>query len=174
MSNKIFIAIILVLTVSLTGFVVLKQDSSQPVSQLGQQQADKGRNHIQQGQSYKYDSDFPASGPHSEQPATWGAYKQEIPNENVIHNMEHGGIVITYSPDLDEQTVTKIERLFAKPYSNQKFIPSKAIVMPGSKNDKPIVMRSWNRLMKLDSFDEQTMIDYYLTNIGKSPEPGAS
>src|SRR3989344_1061774 len=174
MSNKIFIIIILVLTVGLTGFVVLNQDNSRPASRLGQQQSDKGRNHIQQEQSYNYDSDFPTSGPHSEQPAPWGAYEQVIPDENVIHSMEHGGVVITYNPNLDEQIVTKIEQLFAKPYSNPKFTPSKAIVMPGSKDDKLIVMRSWNRLIKLDTFNEQTMIDYYLTNVNKSPEPGAS
>lgn len=172
MSNKLFVAIIALLAAGVIGLVVFGQDdSTSPPARLGQEQPDRGRQHLNLGESYNYGTDLPTSGPHSPQPADWGAYKQEIPNENLVHNMEHGGVVITYKPDLDQATVTKIERLFTRPFSNPKFTPNKAIVMPYTKNDKPIIMRSWNRIMKLDAFDEQKMVDYYLANVNKSPEP---
>jgi len=174
MGNKVFYAIIAILVIGFTGFVVVKNNNTRPATRLGQQQPDKGRQHLEAGATYPYGTNFPTSGPHSAQPAPWGEYKQELPNETVVHNMEHGGIVVTYSSSLPKDSVTKLERLFTKPFSNPKFIPSKAIVMPGSKNDKPIIIRSWNRIMKLDSFNEKTLIDYYLTNVNKSPEPAAS
>lgn len=175
MSNKLFIGIIALLAAGVIGSIVISQsNSAPPQNRLGQEQPDFGREHLQPGQSAKYDSDFPTSGTHSPQPADWGAYKQEIPNENLIHSMEHGGIVITYRPDLDAATVSKIERLFTRPFSNPDFAPTKVVIVPYSKNDKPIVMRSWRRILNLDSFNEKTMMDYYLGNVNKSPEPAAS
>lgn len=173
MSNKVFIGIILILSIVFLGFIVVKKDDSGPKKRLGLEQEDKGRAHIAPGAA-QYETDFPTSGAHDVQPAPWNVYKQEVPNENVVHNMEHGGIIITYRSDLPQETITKIERLFSSPFSNPKFQPSKAIVMPGSKNDSLIIIRSWNRLLKLDTFNEQTMINYYLKNVNKSPEPAAS
>ncbi|MBA3757527.1 DUF3105 domain-containing protein [Candidatus Saccharibacteria bacterium] len=174
MSNKIFYAIMFVLILSFTGFAVLNKDSSSSKVPEGQKQPDKGRQHLAQGQTFNYSTVFPTSGTHAEQPAPWAAYKQEIPNEIVVHNMEHGGLVISYRPDMPKATIEKLEKIFSKPYSNPKFTPSKAIVMPGSKNDRLIIIRSWNRILKLDSYNEKTLTDYYLKNVNKSPEPGAA
>lgn len=172
MSNKIFLGIIAVLSAGVIGYVALNKETRPPTPRLGQNQPDKGTTHVPTGEA-KYETDLPTSGPHNQQPAPWGSYKQEIPNENLVHSMEHGGVIVTYKPGLDQATVEKIDRLFVKPFSNRKFTPSKAIVMPYAKNDAPIVMRSWNRIFRLQQFDERAMVDYYLKNVNKSPEPAA-
>lgn len=172
MNNKLFLGLIALLAVGLIGLVATDKNDSYPKQRLGQQQPDKGEQHVPPGTA-KYDP-FPTSGPHNEQPAPWQAYRQEVPDENLIHNMEHGGIVVTYRPDQTKETIAKLEGLFSKPFSNPDFQPSKAIIAPSSKNDKPIIVRSWNRIIKLDAYDEQSLIDYYLTNVNKSPEPAAS
>ena len=173
MNNKVFYGIITLLIIGLIGFVAFsKDDSTRPKARLGQEQPDKGQDHVAPGTA-KYTTPFPTSGPHT-QPVPWQAYQQEVPDENLIHNMEHGGVIVTYSPSLPTDVATKLEKLFSKPYVKSNFKPSKAIVAPNSKNDKPIIIRSWNRLMKLDSYDEQTLINYYLTNVNKSPEAAAS
>lgn len=173
MSNKFFIAIILVGVVGMTGFVALKKQATQEVPRPGVEHSDNGRKHVAAGTVKYGEGEPPTSGDHGS-PVQWQVYNQEIPDENVIHNMEHGGIYISYQPGLPQEQVEKIKALFFDPFSKQDFKPNKALMAPRAANDSPIIMSSWRRSIKLDGFDEQKMVDYYLQNVGKSPEPSAS
>lgn len=170
--SKGFIAIVIALVVGSTGFIIMKKSDEPVTARPGTEQPDNGRNHVDDG-TVKYGGpEAPTSGDHSS-PAPWQYFEQEIPDMNVIHNMEHGGIYISYRPDLPPEQIAKIKAMFFKPYSNTSFTPTKAIAAPRAANDAPIIMSSWRRSMKLDSFDEKKMKEYYLRNVGKSPEPAA-
>lgn len=173
MSSKVFVGVIGLLVIGVSGFAIFQNKSEPPKPRLGIEQPDEGREHIAAGQKATYKNKIPTSGPHAEG-VPWQAYDQQVPDENIIHNMEHGGVVVSYRPDLDAATVQKLKGLFTKPYAVNKFSPTKAVVMPREGQEKPIVIASWNRILELDSYDQQTLIDYYLGNIGKSPEPTAS
>jgi len=75
----------------------------------GQQFANQGQEHINPGQTHiAYNSNPPTSGPHYPNPANCGIYDQSLPDEELVHNLEHGGIVIEYNcpdacPDLVQQ-----------------------------------------------------------------------
>jgi hypothetical protein len=169
MSSKIFYGFLAALVIGFFAFTIANKEPEKP--RPGVAHDDKGRTHVQ---SKEYGGDEPpTSGDHAE-PLAWQVYDQEVPDANVIHNMEHGGVYISYRPDLPKDQVEKIKSLFSKPYSNPGFSPIKAVVAPRAKNKAPIVMSSWTRSETFNSFNEQAMIDYYLRNIGKSPEPGAS
>ncbi len=173
MSNKLFLIIIAIIVVSVTGVVVFNKAKTPAKPRLGVAQQDEGRDHIKPGQKVTYKNAIPTSGPHGEE-APWGYSAQQLPNENIIHNMEHGGIVVSYRTDLDKATIQKIKALYTEPYTVDTFHPTKVVVMPRAEQQKPIVLASWNRLLELDTYDQQTLIDYYLTNVGHSPEPTAS
>ena len=168
MSNKILYGILAVLV---TGFFVVAIAVKEPEKPLpGVAHPDNGRKHVE---SKEYGGEEPpTSGDHAS-PLAWRVYDQEVPDANVIHNMEHGGVYISYRPDLPKSEIEKIKALFSKPYSNPEFSPVKAIVAPRAKNKAPIVMSSWTRSQTFETFDEAKMIEYYLANIGNSPEPGA-
>ena len=169
MSNKVFAVIIAVLILGSGVFVGLKRHPPQP--RLGVAQANEGRDHFQDnGYNPPYKAKIPTSGPHTSE-GRWGVSPQQIPDRNVIHNMEHGGVVISYRPDLDSSTVTKLQSLLGPPYTESNFTPSKVILMPRREQQKLIVLASWDRVLGLDYFDKQKIIDYYHTNEGKSPEP---
>lgn len=169
MGNKLFYGFLAVVTIGLLAFVTLSKEPEKP--RPGSEHQDNGRQHVQ---SKDYGGEEPpTSGDHAE-PLAWQVYDQEIPDANVIHNMEHGGVYISYRPDLPKEQIDKIKSLFSKPYSNSSFSPIKAVVAPRANNKAPIVMSSWTRSQSFESFDEARMIEYYLANIGKSPEPGAS
>lgn len=127
---------------------------------LGQEHIEVGATHI------AYNSNPPTSGPHYVQPAEWGVYDKELPDEQVIHNLEHGGIWISYK-DIDGDTKSKLEALGKK-------YPRSVVVTPRSSNDKPITLASWGRLEKLEVFDESIIKTYIKRNMNKSPEPLAS
>lgn len=169
MGNKIFYGFLVVATIGFIAFISINKEPPKP--RPGSEHQDNGRQHVQ---SKEYGGEEPpTSGDHAE-PLAWQVYEKEIPDANTIHNMEHGGVYISYRPDLPKDQIEQIQALFSKPYSNTDFSPIKAIVAPRASNKAPIVMSSWTRSQSFESFDEAKMIEYYKANIGKSPEPGAS
>jgi len=135
-------------------------------AELGQAFPNQGQEHIAIGARHPpYNSNPPTSGPHYLQPAAWGIYQDELPDEELIHNLEHGGIWISYN-DIDQTTKQRIEAL-------ANLHPDKLIVTPRASDDAKIVLASWRRLLKLDTFDEETVISFIKTNKNRSPEPAA-
>lgn len=105
-----------------------------------------------------YTTDPPTSGPHVQEVPAWGIHSTEIRKETQVHALEDAGIVINYQPDLDKATVDRLVAL-TKSYSD-KVVEEKGNVdnhvlmspYPGLSNK--IVLTAWQRILRLDSFDE--------------------
>ncbi len=124
-----------------------------------------GQDHIPIGTSHPlYNSNPPTSGWHYEESASWGVHEKELPDEQLIHNLEHGGIWISYT-GIDDATKSALEKIARS--------ESKVIIEPRAKNDTPIILASWGRLLKLENFDEQAIADFIKTNRNQAPEPFA-
>jgi len=57
--------------------------------------------HIDEGIQATYNSVPPTSGDHWRTPADCGFYEDPVPDEIIVHNMEHSNIVISYNLLLD-------------------------------------------------------------------------
>ncbi len=124
----------------------------------------QSREHIDEGASHPaYNSNPPTGGWHYNQPAAAGVYDTELPDERVVHNLEHGHVWISYRPDLDKESINKIADI-AISYS------SKIIVTPRTKNDSLIAVVAWEHLMKLDSFQEDKILAFIKQFRNKGPE----
>ncbi len=164
------------LAVGFIGLVVVSQVTKSKEPLLGVQHPSQGQEHIARGQAHAaYNSDPPSSGPHysdSGAPADWGVYVTEVPEEVFIHNEEHGGIVITYQPNLlPSDQLKKLQALVVPPYSNKSFMPKKALVTPRAKDTHAIELASWTYTLNLDKFDEATLVKFYMQHAGNAPEP---
>ena len=134
----------------------------------GIEQADHGREHVS---SKEYGGDQPpTSGTHAN-PVSWGVYDTEVRDDQLIHNMEHGGIYISYQPSLPKEQVEKLKELLSAPFSDPQFQPRKIVLAPRVENKSPIELSSWRRSEALASYDQQKIKDYITRNLGKSPEP---
>src|SRR3989338_762425 len=123
----------------------------------------QGRAHIAVGAPHEaYNSNPPTSGSHYEQPEVWGVYETELPDEQLIHNLEHGGIWISYR-DIDATTKASLEKIARS--------QSKVVMEPRAKNDAPIVLASWGRLQEFQAYDEQAILAFIEANRNQSPEP---
>jgi len=161
-----------VILAALFGYIIFKAPkTSQP--DIGQTFPDQGRQHIAEGATHPaYNSHPPTSGWHYAIWADWGVYKEELPQERLIHNLEHGGIVIQYKnpssgqnlsdsaskPTLDKTIIAKLEDLKKSEYQ------CKIVVAPYSKLDKNIAITAWRHLYKTDTYEEATIkafIDRY-------------
>ena len=61
---------------------------------------------------FKYNSNPPSSGIHTDQTVIWNIYDQPVPAISSVHNLEHGGIVIRYGPDVPASEVEKIREFY--------------------------------------------------------------
>ena len=124
-----------------------------------------GQEHISVGAPHPaYNSNPPTSGWHYTEEAAWGVHQDELPDEQLIHNLEHGGIWISYL-GVDDPTKSALEKIAKS--------QSKVVIEPRAKNDSPIILASWGRLLKMERFDEQSVLDFIKANRNKSPEPFA-
>lgn len=124
----------------------------------------QNRQHITMGATHPdYNSNPPTGGWHYDSTAQTGIYDKEFVDEQVVHNLEHGHIWISYRPDLNTDTIEKLAKI-AKSYG------SKIIMTPRAKNDTLIVLVAWEYLLKLDSFDENQISGFIKAYRGKGPE----
>ena len=143
---------------------VLAVKSASQGSQLGQEFANQGQEHIAAGAKHVAYNSFPAtSGPHYIQPKPWGTYRYEIDQETLVHNLEHGGVVIQYNPDLLKVSPSKLEAVQAQ-------FPNKTVVAPNAKLKVALALTSWRRLYALDAFDEPKIVDFIKRYKNHGPE----
>lgn len=109
-----------------------------------------------------YNSNPPTSGPHAGE-VPWGFSETSIPDVNAIHNLEHGGIWITYK-DISDEQIDELRQL-AKRNSQS------VVVSPREDNDTAIAVASWGRLMTLDTADVVKIQSFINQNKNRSPEP---
>jgi hypothetical protein len=84
-----------------------------------------------------YNSFPPSSGPHYASPAPWGVYPDSIKQTILVHNLEHGGIVIQYGPGVSKGDVDKLQSFYQDdPYG--------LILAPYAKLKSKIAATAWN------------------------------
>jgi Protein of unknown function (DUF3105) len=84
----------------------------------------------------KWNSSPPTSGPHYGVPAVWGSYDEQVPLVQSVHNLEHGGVVIHYGPDVPSAEVDKIREWYSMD-------PNGLIISPLSSNKNKITLSAW-------------------------------
>lgn len=125
---------------------------------------DIGREHLTGGQEVtSYNSNPPTSGPHYAQPAAWGIYEEELQDEQLVHNLEHGGVWISYKDKDNPELIDQLKDI-ADDYS------VKVIMTYRPKNDSRIAVAAWGRLLELESFDKKQIEDFIKAFINKGPE----
>ena len=94
-SMKVVIGIITFLAVGLVVILALRNDNR---TLNGERFPDQSRDHVPNGSELiNYNSNPPTSGPHYGETVPWGSHTTEKDDRNLIHNLEHGGIWISYN-----------------------------------------------------------------------------
>lgn len=129
--------------------------------------------HIPACQPGNYSSVPATSGCHRDTPAAWGVYSSPQDEVQLIHNLEHGGIVIWYQADrLDAADIAALEDFTRRQLASDRW---KVILSPwnGEDFDHPIAVSAWSWLLYLDEVDTDQIRrffdDHYLK---EAPEPG--
>ena len=118
------------------------------------------------------------SGPHWDPSgvANWGVYSTPQNESQMIHNLEHGGIVIWYDPDaLDDAQVAELTSYVEGQVSSGISGRYKFILTPwGGSADlgAAVAVTAWRHLLKLDTFDMDAIRSFADSNyLRYAPEP---
>jgi hypothetical protein len=138
---------------------------------------DEGQTHVAPGAGHAAYGVKPAtSGPHWHTapttlapygaPARWGVYEERIPDEVLIHNLEHGGIGLHYDcPDGCPEIVQGLEDVVP---SN----PSLYIMSPYAGLPAPykIAITAWRHHMYLETVDREKILEFIREYQNRAPE----
>ncbi len=125
---------------------------------------DEGQDHVEV--EPQYGTNPPTSGPHLQTPASAGFYDEPVRPGALVHNMEHGQIVLWYSPDASPETIDDVEALVEKEPSSTVAIP-----YPNVESAEGIVVTAWTVSMSCEKISEAAINDFRKEFQGKSPEP---
>ena len=122
-----------------------------------------------------YNSDPPTSGPHYAEEARGGFYDNnnyQFPAGYLVHNLEHGYVIFWYNCDLlDDSACSELKSQIRAVMDEVG--GAKVIAYPWTSLDVPLVMTSWGRMEKFESFDADKTKAFYRANLNKAPEPNA-
>jgi hypothetical protein len=124
----------------------------------------EGREHVRDGTKVTYKTSPPTSGNHYAVPVVWNAYDAPVEPERVVHNLEHGGIVIQYGRDVPRATVDELREEYQSDPNGLVLAP-----LPGLGNQ--IAFTAWTHLAKCPAFDKDAFETFRDAFRAKGPEP---
>ena len=108
-----------------------------------------------------------AGGDHAGVWMNCGVYTEQVPNENAVHDLEHGAIWFTYDPaQVTDDQIAAVTDLAPSTYS---------VVSPYEGMDSPMAVSAWGAQLAFDDPEADAVSDF-VTKYWKSadaPEPGA-
>lgn len=123
--------------------------------------------HIPEGEKATFNSNPPTSGAHYAIPAPWGIHNQAPLDEALVHNLEHGGIIISYDPAQIQGQVLEDLRTQTRELSR---INPRIVLTPRENLDTPIALTAWGYLQKLDRYDPAAVKAFYDAHIARGKE----
>ena len=157
-----------------------------------------GNMHILRDESHGPYNSVPAtSGWHysdESAPVPWGIYPEAIPDEALVHNLEHGGVRIHYDcPDGCDLLIQQLASLARHTEGDwlDDYISTldpnadtgelvraenirrhyKVVMSPYPNMDTTIALAAWNFIDKFEAYDEGRIIDFILDHVSSLPAP---
>ena len=176
---------VVVVGLLILGLVMLLGGAPNP--SVGTQHPDDGTTHVEVGVTCRspqapcgaspYSSVPGTSGPHWDPSgiANWGVYSTPQNESQVIHNLEHGGIVLWYDPEaLDAEGIEALSTYVNSQVASGISGRYKFILTPWAGVDPlpaPVVATAWRYSLELETADTEAIAEFARAHYGRSPEP---
>ncbi len=161
----VVLPLVVVLGLAAGAAFVVRSPSAPTSASGGVQSFTAQRDHVPGAVAYAQTP--PAGGKHS---ATWlncGIYTQPVPNENAVHDLEHGAVWITYRPGLPAADIARLTALA----TGQSYLT----LSPYPGLPAPVVVSAWGKQLRLTSARDAKLAGFISTyrQSPNAPEPGA-
>ncbi len=191
-SNMITLAIALVIIAAVAFFVINERstDNKSVAAPEGVAAADagcdpaeeheeEGNEHVDPNAEVEYETSPPTSGDHwpPELVSDAGFYPSEVPEESLVHNLEHGQIVIWYDSAASSDLREDLEA-FTESQNDLDALPAGATTAPiitvpydDIPEGKTYVMTAWTQSQACSSYSLDAINEFREKFQGRSPEP---
>lgn len=129
----------------------------------------EGTAHVDEGAPITYVSYPPSSGTHYRSVSTYGFFDTQVPDGKLVHNLEHGAIVLYYRPDLPADALATLRGL-ATGLPPAKYGSVKIVVTPNPQLQAALQVTAWGRALPLSSVDLDEVRRFYTAWVDKGPE----
>lgn len=149
--NTVPLIVVAIIGILIIG-IWMTSTRTQPEIEGVERIADMGNKHIASldTEHDTYNSNPPTSGPHLGSIAPWGVSTEIIPDELQVHNLEDGGVIVQYNPDILAQ-----EEWSALEGAVTSLGRTHIIVAPRYNMPQAIAVTAWNKLLILDTVDAE-------------------
>lgn len=127
------------------------------------------RNHVSAGRDIEYERTPPTGGPHYASTGRPGFYDQPGDYGQLVHNLEHGHVVVYYDPAAISSPVEESLRRFAENYDDSW---SAVVVVQNAEQDpqSDYVLTAWGARLRMDNYDARVVKAFIDEYIGRGPE----
>ena len=128
------------------------------------------KNHVEDGTLVDFNSVPATSGDHYFSPQPCGFYEGEVPDERVVHNLEHGNIVISYNLE-DSNEIDQLREVYndlegwKDHYTVVRSYPK---IDPGQ-----VALSAWGVLDIMNGIDQDRIERFYDHYVGRLGPEGA-
>lgn len=113
-----------------------------------------------------YNSVPPTSGPHHFTPASWGTYDEPLVDESVVHNMEHGGVIVSHN--LTDNAQIDLLTEFVR---DQPGYPGCLILRPYEEiAEGTVALTAWGWIQQFETLDNDGMQQFIDSHKNRGPE----
>ena len=124
----------------------------------------QSRDHIEVGAVHPaYNSNPPTGGWHYPADSPLGVFPDGLPDETLVHNLEHGHVWLSYQ-DADDQEALDLLSAMREDY------PEHVIVTYRPENETRIALAAWGRLLTLDELDSDQIHAFIQRHRARAPE----
>ena len=134
--------------------------------------------HVEEGTDPgPYNTDPPTSGRHYANSYQSGFFEEAdvnvpYPAGYLVHSLEHGYVIFWYNCNvIDESDCTQLKSEIRAVMDGANNV--KVIAHPWDSLEVPVVMTSWGRMLRMESFDAEVASSFVERNRNKAPEPNA-
>ena len=115
----------------------------------------QGQEHVPESpEILSYNTFPPTSGPHFAVPAIWNSYTASVEQFRLVHNLEHGGVVVQYGEDVPPEQTQAVIGWY-------QTSPDGILVAPLPELGSAIALTAWTHLLTCsDGFDEAAFTEF--------------
>ena len=124
---------------------------------------DEGADHVENGTDVDYSTSIPTSGTHWQAPAEAGFYEDPMPVAQLVHNLEHGQVVIYFQDVADADLAELADYVVGN---------GALVAAPAPEDaDSPITFVAWTKLQGCERLSSEALDGFREQFQGRGPEP---
>lgn len=128
---------------------------------------DEGRAHVPDGTRARYGMDPPTSGPHYDAWAQPDFYTRPLPYELLVHNLEHGHVVVYYDPQrTPQEALDHLKRLTAR----YRGMWDAVVAVPRPDGRYVLILTAWRHRLRMERYDPRWVEAFVEAYRGRGPE----